>query len=331
MTAIEDCCYTCPNCAPGANVYCSEDMEPINGFCPGCFESPDLVITEPGVYYGLPAATYHAQHDWLSWSGMKKLIPPLTPAHFKAAQSAAEERKRHFDLGKVVHTLVLGDGDAFEVVQALTKQKVSYDAKSYDLVSAQNDRDRIYSEGKVPILRHELHAAKAMAEQVHQHPTAAMLFADGDPEVSLFWVDAETGVKCRARVDWLPTKVPGRRLVVPDLKTTAISAAPTEFAKQAGKLAYYGQDVHYSDGIRALIDPDVAFVFVAVETYAPHLVSVGQVTDREDKRLARGVVDHCRRLYRDCVTSGHWPGYSDDVSDLFLPTWLHYQLDGLSA
>lgn len=286
-----------------------------------------MKITKPGIYPDLPAEDYHAQTDWLSWSRMKNLVPPLTPAHFKAALEAPEPRKRHFDLGKVVHLLVLGEGDRFVVVQALNKQKEPYDADGYTTVSAQRHRDAIYEQGLVPILRHELDAAHAMAEAVRTHQAASILLGKGTPEVSLFWVDPATGVKCRARLDWLPEPVDGRRLIVPDLKT-AESAAPSEFAKAAARLGYYGQASHYRDGIRALgIDPEPAFLFVVVEKAAPHLVSVDQFAEPEDVRLARRIVDHCRRLYADCLAADRWPGYGGGVHDLSLPSWLHFQME----
>lgn len=328
--ALEDCDYTCTQCR---RVVCRDNStSPLDdhNICTDCITT-DLVITEPGIYYGLPADVYHAQHSWLSWSRMKNLIPPLTPAHFKAALDQPDDRKRHFDLGKVVHRLVLGDGDDFEVVQALNKQKQPYDATDYTTVSAKADRDRIYSAGNVPILRHELDQAEAMATTVQAHPTASRLFINGQPEVSIFWVDAETGVKCRARLDWLPDPIAGQRMVVPDLKTTSTSAAPQEFAKAAANFGYYGQDTHYSDGIQALTGHRPAFLFVAVETTAPHLVGVSQLTDRDDRRLARGVVDHCRRLYAECVAADRWPGHSDNVADLHLPQWLHYNLEEVVA
>lgn len=276
---------------------------------------------EPGIYYDMPAEVYHAQHDWLSWSRMKYLLPPSTPAHFKASLKAGEERKRHFDLGKVIHALVLGEGDEFVVVQALDKAKEPYDARNYDLVSAQRHRDAIYDEGKVPILRHELDAAEKMAASVREHEIANVLLSNGKPEVSLFWVDPTTKVKCRARLDWLPEKVAGRRLIVPDLKS-AVTAAPAEFAKAGANFAYYGQAMHYSDGIAALgLDKDPAFVFVVVEKADPYLVQVCQFADRDDLRIARAAVDHCRRLYAECLAADNWPGYGRGINQLTLPAW----------
>lgn len=289
-----------------------------------------LTITEPGIYRDLPAKDYHAQHDWLSWSMSKHLLPPSTPAHFKAALGRAgqEEPNRTFDLGKVVHALVLGDGDEFEVVQALTVKKERYDAKDYSTVSAQAHRDLIYADGKVPVLRSELDAAEEMAKSVREHSTANALLANGSPEVSLFWIDEETGVKCRARLDWLPAVVKGRRMIVPDVKT-AKTAAPREFARSVADFAYFGQHLHYLDGIRALgIDHDPAFVFVAIEKTDPYLVSVVEaLTNKDDRSLARALVDHTRRIYAECTAADRWPGYGEQVHRIEMPAYWRYRME----
>lgn len=290
-----------------------------------------LTITEPGIYYDLPANEYHAQHDWLSWSRMKHLLPPSTPAHFNALRSGSEERNRNFDLGKIVHTFVLGEGDQYDVVQSKRKDTTWGDAASYDLVSAQQDRDRIYSEGKVPLLRHELNTALSMAASVQTHPIATRLLAAGKPEVSLFWIDATTGAKCKARLDWLPDTSPGERVIGVDLKTAA-DGSPKGFAKAAASFGYFGQQIHYGDGMKALgIDDNPAFVFVVIEKAEPHLVSVNLIDSKDDLALARASVDHCRRLYAECTANDTWPGYSPGITRITLPTWLHYDLEGVFA
>ena len=286
-----------------------------------------MKITKPGIYADLSNADYHAQHDWLSWSMMKRLVPPSTPAHLKAAMRNGQENKRHFDLGKVVHALALGDGDTFEVVQCVGRDKKVRDAEDYATKSAQVHRDAIYEAGNVPILRRELDQAEAMAKSLREHPVARDLLSDGQPEVSLFWIDEATGAKCRARLDWLPNPQLDGRLIVPDLKT-ANAAAPTEFAKAAARFGYYGQQHHYLDGIRQTgLASDPTFVFVVVETTDPWPVIVGRIHEEGDLALAAGVVDRCRSLYRECAATDTWPAYPGGLVDLSLPVWLHYDLE----
>lgn len=282
-------------------------------------------VTEPGVYVDLTAADYHAQHDWLSNSGAKLLLKPSCPAKFKAAQRAGEERKAHFDLGKVVHTLTLGDGDLFEVVMAARRDKTLYAADDYTTKSAQAHRDAIYTAGKVPILAADLTKAQAMAAAVKADKYGAALFSNGSPEVSLFWVDETTGVKCRARVDWMPDKTEGKRLIVADLKT-AVSAEPEEFSRNAARFGYARQADWYGNGIQHLgIDDDPAFLFVIVEKDDPHVVTCGQFTRSDDLQLAAAMNDKARRIFRECTATDSWPGYVDGIAELALPTWHHYQ------
>jgi hypothetical protein len=273
-------------------------------------------VIKPGLHFDLPAEDYHAAHDWLSASGIKKLVPPSTPAHFKAAQGT-EEHKPQFDVGKAAHARVLGAGEEVVVV----------DADDWRSKDARLARDAAYEQGKVPILAKDNVVIDGMAASLAAHPIAPLLFTTGEAEVSAFWTDEATGVPCRARFDWLPEKAAGKRIIVPDLKT-AISAAPSEFAKAAARFGYYLQQEHYRDAIRALdIDSDPAFLFVVIEKVEPYLVTVAQFKEPADVRLARGAVDRARRIFAECTELDQWPGYPEGVVDLALPNYLHYDLE----
>lgn len=279
-----------------------------------------MKITDPGVYTDLPPEQYHTQTDWLSVSGAKKLLKPSCPAKFKAAMDGGEEHRPQFDVGKAFHARVLGDGEAVVVI----------DADSYRSADAKLMRDTVYLDGKVPLLTAEAETVEAMAAAVQAHPVASALFADGLPEVSLFWIDEVTGVKCKARLDWLPKAEPGRRLIVPDLKSAA-SAEPGEFSRNAARFGYVSQHRWYQDGIRACgLDPDPAFVFVICEKDPPHVVTVGQFADDLDLKLADAINDKARRVFKECTTTDQWPGYVDGIADLSLPNWFHYQMEDIA-
>lgn len=279
-----------------------------------------MKITKPGIYPDLDDATYHAQTDWLSVSGAKKLLPPSCPAKFKAAQEAGEEHKPQFDVGKAFHALVLGDGPEVVVVAA----------DSWRGKDAQTMRAECYATGKVPLLTAEAETVEAMAAAVKAHPIAGHLFGGGKPEVSLFWTDDATGVKCKARLDYMPAATEGKRLIVPDLKS-AVSAEPSEFSRNAARFGYAMQEVHYCDGIRALgLAADPAFLFVAVEKEAPHVVTVGQFND-DDRKLATALNDKARRIYAACLATDTWPGYAEGIADLSLPNWFHYAMEEVAS
>lgn len=269
-----------------------------------------FVVREAGIYYDLPSQDYHAQTDWLSASMIKKLLPPKgTPERLQHSLSEGETYSDEFDFGKAVHTVVLGDGEEIVVV----------DAASWVGKSAQAERAEIRAAGKIPLLAKDLPVVQRMAARIREHETANALLTKGRPEVSLFWIDAETGVKCRARIDWLVEKQEGRRQLVADLKTTRC-AAPVEFAKQAKSLAYYAQQEHYLDGIRQLgLDADPAWLYIVAEKEPPHGVIVANFAAKADVLNARAAVDRARRIYAECIATGEWPGYPGGVVPLTYP------------
>ncbi len=278
-----------------------------------------MKITKPGLYPNLPESDYRAHHDWLSVSSAKKLLPPSCPAKFKATLGV-EEHRPQFDLGKAFHAKVLGDGAAVD----------TWDGDSWRSKDARDFRDECYARGVVPLLAAEAAVVEAMAAAVHAHDVASRLFTGGAAEVSAFWIDPDTGVQCKARFDYLPEKQPGRRLIVPDLKS-AVSADPEEFARAAARYGYLLQQVHYSNALRVLgIDEDPAFLFAVVEKEAPHLVNVGQFARKDDVTLSTAALDKALRLYAECVATDTWPGWPG-VTDMTLPTWALYQLEELTA
>lgn len=278
-------------------------------------------ITEPGVY-DMPDHIYHGDPvpgGSLSSSGARNLLPPNCPAKFRHEQLHGRPPKTAFDFGHAAHKQVLGVGPQIVVV----------DAPSWKTKAAQTERDEAYAAGQVPILAHEYADVEGMADALRRHPVASALFnpAAGDPEQSLFWVDEQTGVWCRARLDWLPRPVEGRRLIVPDYKTCN-SAELGHIQKAVHNYGYHQQDAFYLDGIKALgLDADPAFVFAFQEKTAPYLITVVQLTD-EAKRIGRERNRQAIDIYRRCTEADHWPGYSDDINaieEISLPPWAERQ------
>ncbi|NUU26096.1 MAG: recE [Streptomycetaceae bacterium] len=206
-------------------------------------------------------------------------------------------------------------------------------AEDYRTKYAQEHRDEIRAQGKVPILAAELQAVDAMAKAIRAHPLASVLFdpdRGGRPEQTLFWTDKEFDVLRRARIDWLPAPRTDGRLLVPDYKSTA-SAEPAAFTKSVFAYGYDVQAVFYTDGVRALgLADDVAFLFVAQEKTAPFLVTVHQLDD-VSLGIGRTKVDRALATYEECLLTGEWPGYSTDVDLVTPPPWLARQYEDLAS
>lgn len=273
------------------------------------------VVDLEGVYDAIPDDVYHGDKNSLSSSGARKLLPPSCPALFRYEQDHRRKSTTEFDIGHAAHALVLGYGAEIQEI----------DAPDWKTKAAREERDLAYAAGKTPLLTKEHNQVKAMASTLKKHPVAAMLFTAGVAEQSLYWRDAETGVWLRARPDWMP-ETNGGRLIITDYKT-AVSSNPARFSKSAADFGYHCQAAWYLDAAIALgLADDPAFVFVVQEKSAPYLASVVEL-DRDAIELGRRLNRRAIDTYAACVAANHWPGWSDEVELVHLPTWAAYQAE----
>jgi hypothetical protein len=254
----------------------------------------------------VPDAEYHADTTALSVSGAKMLLPPSTPALFKWQRENGRPGKRTFDVGHLIHKLVLGAGSDIVVI----------DAADFRSKAAQTQRDEAREAGLIPALAGDVEQAQLIARSVHAHTD---LFTNGKPEQSLYWTDKESGVHLKARLDWLPDSKPGR-MIVPDLKS-AMSADPETWVRNAATYGYHLQAAHYMEGVIANgLAEEVDFVFVLVEKTAPYLVSVVEL-DSAALRIGRERMSTAIQIYKHCTETGVWPGYPAEPQLVSLPVW----------
>ena len=265
-----------------------------------------------GGVFDMPMADYHACTWALSSSGARKMLDTC-PAKFRAQQDAPQEPTDAMNDGTLVHALLLeGAADRFVVLpeghSGATKEGKARLAE-------------IEAAGKVAVKADKWEMAQAMVAAMHAHPFAGGLFTNGAPEKSLFWFDAEFGVWCRCRLDWLPAS--GR--IIPDYKTCK-SALPADLERSMWDWGYYQQDAWYADGIKAVLGFDPAFVLACQEKDPPFLVTVaqpgtfavewGRIRNRKAKEI-----------FATGMATGDWPGYAEDVVTINLPIWAEKQLE----
>lgn len=278
----------------------------------------EVAVTGPGMYDDLPEELYHADPmpgGSLSSTGARKIIQTC-PALFRHEQLNGRPPKDVFDFGHAAHKKVLGIGLPIHEVQCT----------DWKTKAAQDARKAARAVGEVALLTAEVQVIEEMAAAILAHPIASALFnpAAGKPEQSLFWHDREHGINRRCRIDWLSNGVEGRRLILTDYKTTK-SADPRSIAKDVVNYGYHQQADFYRDGAIALgLDDDPAFVFVFQEKTAPYLVTVVQL-DSVALSIGRDLNERAMATYAECLASGRWPGYSDDVELISLPNWAIYQ------
>lgn len=262
-----------------------------------------MIPADPtGLHPDIDEVEYHAHPGSLSVSGAKVLLK--APALFRYQQDHPVY-KTIFDFGTAAHRLVLGVG-AELVVHDFDATKV----KSPKSTNAWKEQQtEVRKSGAVLLLPEEYSQVRDMADRLSSHTLAMRLLSNGQPEISAFNVDEETGVMRRGRFDWLaPT-------VVVDYKSCA-SADPRDLAGRYGavsKFGYANQAAWYLDLASDLGHPAREFVFIFQAKEPPYSVTVARLLP-DDLDAARTRNRVALQMFRDCTESGLWPDYlPDDV------------------
>lgn len=260
-----------------------------------------------GLHYDLTNEAYHAEHEWLSSSYLKSLLPE----HYK--QGGSQEA---LDFGTLFHTAVLEPDNLAEYV-ALDAEKVG--VKS-DGTPAQNPTmtaawkkavAEAESGGKTVIAQDWLDKALAMREAVQSHDLARRLLfeMDGDAEESAF---AEVdGVPCRARFD---RRVAG---AVVDLKSTSGKPGGDSVARACIDYGYDLSAAHYLAVADALGLDVQAFCLVFVAKTEPYFVTVAEL---DAAFLARGRYLRHKAIQRHLNLADAYEGASGFLT-LECPRW----------
>lgn len=155
-----------------------------------------------------------------------------------------------------------------------------------------------------------------IAESVRNHPAGKQLLCgEGYREASVYWTDRETGVRCRIRPDFAPN---GNAVLV-DLKSTQ-DASDRAFSRTSWNYGYPLRAAFYVDGWFALTGERRDYVFAAWEKEAPYACAWYYA---EDDMLQSGREEYHRllRIYAECLAKDQWPGYSEMLQPLYLPSW----------
>ena len=203
---------------------------------------------DPGMYFGLPEDEYHAAFA-LSNSGVKHMLvstldfwarSPLNP-------DRVDERTEFMELGAAYDTRVVSGKEAFyrhyaarveaddypgalrtaddiraelkalglktggaksELIERLTAADPN--VKIWDAIEAEHAARHV---GKTLLSARAIHRIEVAAAMIEKHPILSKCFTGGYPQVSVFWIDEDTKVPMKARLDYLKPRA------VVDLKT----------------------------------------------------------------------------------------------------------------
>lgn len=271
--------------------------------------------------YKMPEATYHAlpllnatsmkdasrslQHFWANWAGNPN--------------RAEREDKAAFIFGRAVHCAVL-EPERFTAEYAALPEGTNLRTNDGKALKAS-----LEARGKTILKAEEMATISAMVASLKADAYGSHIFAKGESEVTLIWQDAETGLWCKARADFI------NDTYVADLKTTT-DASEDGFARAIHQYGYYLQAAFYMMGCHALKLEKKAFFFQAIEKEAPYATA----THFLDKDYIDAGLKHSRLLmgqiatHLDAMKKGErLPGYAEKPIRHVLPQWIENKIAAL--
>tara|TARA_R100000231_G_scaffold120610_1_gene90738 strand:+ start:756 stop:1592 length:837 start_codon:yes stop_codon:yes gene_type:complete len=250
----------------------------------------------------LNAASKSGRHFW-----DQKFGPPRASTHA-------------FDFGTAAHALILPGEDINDVAVRMPEgmKKTTKEGKAFVAEHA----------GKILLNESDAYALDQMVESVNSHGFARGLLTGelkGKSEQSYFATDSDTGLRIKARPDFITTSE-GSNLII-DLKTTT-DASPKGFQKSMASFSYYKQAAWYLDVVELASGnrPD-AFLFVCIEKQRPFNCAV-YMADEEMLELGRKHAYEDLFKIHEWIRSGIYPGYSTQVEMISLPKWMLPKEDG---
>lgn len=274
-------------------------------------------------YLDVSFPEYLADVEHVSNSMLKKL--DRSPAHLRSYLDDDEERKPSDALitGRAAHAMVL-ETDSFnrqyfvipDDLKALTKPQIASieKGKPTELAAKLNDqwqelRERAH--GRELIRESALDDVIAMREALMSVEKIRNLLSIGSAEQTRYFVDSETGVKCKMRADFVHGS---QQSVIVDYKTTD-DARSKAFARSIINYGYDVQAAHYKKGGRAEY-----FYIIAQEKKPPFAAKLYLISS---DWLKRGETQRRKYLniYAECLANNNWPAYTTETETIDIPRW----------
>ena len=269
------------------------------------------MIQPLGLIRNLDAATYHADHGSVSNTMLSAMSK--SPAHcyalhldpMRPAFAGTDAMKA----GTLAHALIL------EPDTVASQYVVRPDGIDYRTNAGKAWRDM---QTATVISAEEMHTAKLQRAAFLRVGELRTMLSKGIPEASVFWHDAATNLRCRARPDWLHYTGP-RSVKVLDVKTIK-DLTPDAVQKAISTYSYHRQAAHYTAGLQACGIDVQEFVFGFVSNCYPFLAAAF-VLDDETLQQGRDEVAELLERFADCKARNEWPAFGDGCQLTGLPTW----------
>lgn len=269
---------------------------------------------ERGWVEGISGETYRADSTIVSSGQLKDVL--VSPKHYITRRDVASKETPALRFGHLAHVAIL---EPARFRDSLVIMPDFGDMRSSTNRRVRDEWANIQPESALVMEQEEADTLAAMLNELTAHPMARQLLEQGIPEVSGFWTDESTGLKCRIRPDFLRSD----NLMI-DYKTTE-DARREQFSRSASKFNYPVQAAFYLRGAEAITGQKWnEFIFICQEKEAPYAVSVYR-PDEAFMEVGFRRVQRALNALKSARESGIYPSYPAAAQDLSLPAWDFYE------
>lgn len=264
-----------------------------------------------GRFDDISLTDYHAMDGW-SKSSLDKVHRSM--AHYFASKEK-KESSAAMEFGSAFHCAVLTP-NLYQAEYVVTPDFGDLRTKAGKEARANFELANI---GKRSISWDDAAKIEAMQKAVFDHPVAGQLFEHGDAEHSFFWIDEQSGLRCKVRPDYVRRD---HKLII-DLKTTE-NASYFDFQRSIVKYRYHTQGAFFCDGVSIVENgPYEQFLLVAVETSAPYNVAI-YALDKDALNVGRTSYRmDLNKIYAYEKSEDKWAGYTVQIQEMLLPAWVN--------
>lgn len=273
----------------------------------------------PGIYENIPFAEYIS---WQAISNSRITLARKSMRHYKHTEFKDTSEKKAYKLGSFIHCGIL------EPLSIIERYAVIPEYEN-DVANVTQGNERSYSKttkyvrqktaefvnankGKQFIEKSEYDILLGISKAISADEDAKRyLNGTGKSELSILWNDTETGLLCKARIDY-------KTSVINDLKTTE-DASQGAFERSIANYGYHRQAAHYRNGWEALTGEILPFVIIAVEKSSPFSV-MAQPIDAEAIEVGCTEVAEALRNIAEAEQTEQYKSYPKS-GKWFLPSW----------
>ena len=285
-----------------------------------------------GIFTDEPGEIYYQRDPGVANATGLKIIHSRTPKHFHYWATHPEHDKRSdaLEFGKALHSATL-EPDVFERAYTVLPKDTPRDmrrfrnAKNPSLETLASidwwDSFEASNRGKIFLSAENFDRVRYMGDSMRENPETAGLLTGGLREATLRWIDPETGLPCKARVDNME---PGEWMV--DLKSCADAGEP--FARSAAGFAYDLAAFHYVCGAEECGVAVPHYILLACESEPP-FDCVPYYYGLAEQQRGQAIRNRAIRIQAECVRTGKWPGRANGLTQLTYPTWAFYGIEDM--